>query len=363
MKKLTLLSGIALVTGLTAFLPQASAQITLDQSDLPSIGLTVVIDSDGTTKPSAGSAQIATAQFWDFSGLQKQHSKTDIFSAVPAKYTSTFSAISDLCDSAIGGNGYNFFNTSASNFTVVGAEEFQTALSVPLQIEIALNPTFEQSALPATTTTNNINAGVAYGSDVINQAVSIFSSIKFTTTITYKDTVDAWGTMKMPNGYTYPVLRQRHYEYDIDSVFGNLASSWVYVERVISNKNQYDWYAKSVGYILAEEDMSTTWDTVVDVMWDTTAPIPTSIPQISIKNTVNVYPNPANNNITFSTAAGNTEGYIYIYDITGREVEKIMVKKGICTLNTATYNNGVYLYNLTDNAGNLIDRGKFVVQH
>jgi hypothetical protein len=364
MKKLTILSGIAMVTGLIAFLPKVSAQaITLDQADLPSIGLSVVIDSDGTTKPSPGVAQIATAQNWDFSGLLKQHSKTDVFSAIPSKYTSTFSAASNLCDSTIGGNGYNFFNTSASNFTVVGAEEIEVALSTSLQIELVLNPTFEQSALPATTTSNNINAGKAYGVDIINQSVSIFSKIKFTATIQYKDTVDAWGTMKMPNGHTYQVLRQRHYEQDVDSVFGYAFSTWTNVENVTSYKNQYDWYAKGVGFILAEEDMSPAWDTIVDIMWDTTAPLPTSIPQISIKKSVNVYPNPANSRITFNTSSVSSDQYITICDITGRLVERVLVLNGINTINTGSYANGVYLYSLTDSSGDLIDRGKFIVQH
>lgn len=363
MKKLTFLSGIAIVAGLTTFLPKVSAQaITLDQSDLPSPGLTVVIDSDGITSPSAGVSQIATAQFWDFSQLKKQKSKTDLFQTVPSKYAATFSSTSNVCDSTIGGNGYNFFNTSPTNLTVVGAEEIQTALSTSLQIEINLNPTFQQSALPATIISNNINAGEAWGTEVINQSVAIFTMIKFAAHIYYQDTVDAWGTMKMPNGFTYPVLRQRHFEHDLDSVYGYTGGFWVFVERVISNKNQYDWYAKGVGYILAEEDMSTTWDTVVDVMWDTTAPMPASISEISIKNNVNVYPNPANNLITFSTA-NKVDQYITICDITGRQLDKKTVKNGIYNLPVTSYNNGVYLYYLTDVSGNWIDQGKFIVQH
>ncbi len=363
MKKITFLSGITLVTGLMALLPRASAQITITQSDLPSIGLRVVTDSDGVSNPNPGLAN-SSSQNWDFSGLQRQKAKTVVFMAPSSTpYASTFSA-ANLADSTYGGNGYNFFNTSASNFSVEGAEENQyvSAASTNLKIEINLVPEFEQASLPATY--GNVVSGVAKGSQTFAVTFSfVISGERFTTNINYSDTVDAWGTMKMPNGKTYNVLRQKHHEVDIDSVYlDNVISGWAYYERIITNKNQYDWYTNGVGYILAEEDMSTTFDTIVDVIWDTTAPFPTAIPQISIKNNVNVYPNPANNQINFVTGV-KEDAYILIYDLTGRELEKVAVKNGMSTLNTNAYNNGVYLYSLTDNSGNLIDRGKFIIQH
>src|ERR1700679_3069577 len=120
MKKSTLLSGIALVTGLFAFLPRASAQITITQADLPTTPLTVVTDSDGTSKPNPGLPS-ASSQNLDFSGLLKQKTKTINFMTPGATpYGSTFAA-ANLADSTYGGNGYNFFTTSASNFSVEGS--------------------------------------------------------------------------------------------------------------------------------------------------------------------------------------------------------------------------------------------------
>ncbi|HTA28215.1 MAG TPA: T9SS type A sorting domain-containing protein [Bacteroidia bacterium] len=366
MKKITLIPGIAFVCGLIGFAPKASAQITLSQADLPSAGFTVMIDSDGTTKPSPGIANISSAQNWDFSALLNQKAKKDTFMLASAtKYASVFTPAANLADSTIGGNGYNYFNISPSNFVVTGAEEIESVAGNPFQIEISLNPTFQQSALPASISSNNINSGTAYGSETISKTFSIvITKERVSITIQYKDTVDAYGTMKMPNGHTYNVLRQKHYETDIDSVllFNSITSSWSFFERIITNKNQYDWYANNVGYILAEEDMSVTFDTINDVFWDASAPAPTGINEISINNNVNVYPNPANNRINFVTGI-KQDLYLSIYDLTGREMDKIAVKNGISTLNTNAYNNGIYLYSLTDNSGNLVDRGKFIVQH
>ncbi|HTB32287.1 MAG TPA: T9SS type A sorting domain-containing protein [Bacteroidia bacterium] len=365
MKKLTFLSGIALIAGFAGFQSNVSAQITLDQSDLPSVGFSVVIDSDGVSKPSPGVTNTSSAQNWDFSGLLKQKSKTDVFMApTSTKYSGVFTT-ANLADSTIGGNGYNFFNIGATDFTVVGAEEVVSFSGNSLQIEINLNPTFNQSDLPATISTNNTANGTAYGTETITKTFSVvITQERVSTTIIYADTVDAYGMMKMPNGGNYNVLRQKHHEVDIDSilVYNSINSTWSFLERIITNKNQYDWYAKSVGYILAEEDMSPTFDTIVDLMWDTTAALPSAINEISIKNNVNIFPDPANNQVNFITGV-KQDAFISIYDITGREIEKVAVKNSNAMLNTGSYSNGVYLYSLTDNSGNLLDRGKFVVQH
>jgi len=97
-------------------------------------------------------------------------------------------------------------------------------------------------------------------------------------------------------------------------------------------------------------------------MWDTTAALPSAINNISIKNNVNIFPDPANNQVNFITGV-KQDAFIFIYDITGREIEKVAVKNSNAMLNTGSYSNGVYLYSLTDNSGNLLDQGKFVVQH
>ncbi len=364
MKKLTLLTGVAMVAGLLASLPQVSAQITLTQSDLPSVGFKVVIDSDGVTNPNPGVSNISSPQFWDFSNLKRQKSKVDTFLAPSTTQYGSVFPTANLCDSTYGGNGYNFFNIGSSQFTVVGAEEIVVAAGNNFQIEINLNPTFMQSALPATTTSNNIAAGVATGSQLFSKTFSlVVTGEKFSTTIQYRDTVDAYGTMKMPNGQTYDVLRQKHYETDYDSVSLDELSVWTFYERIITNKNQYDWYAKGVGYILAEEDMSVTFDTIKNVWWDTTAPAPSGINPISLKHNISVYPNPSDKQINFMMTGIKSDENVFVYDVAGREMDRVVMKNGNAALNTSIYANGLYLYNVTDASGNLVDHGKFMVQH
>lgn len=363
MKKFTLLSGIAIVGGLLAISTQSSAQISIGQTDLPYAGLSVTTDSAGAGILVPG-APSASTQAWDFSTLTNVTAHTINFMDVSATpYASVFTAAT-LADSTVGGNGYNFFDITSGNFAVVGAEEneYVAAAGVNFKIELALSPLFNQSVLPATYGATEAPQ-VAKGLDQFAVTFSVVvSGERFTTTISYSDTVDAWGTMKMPGGKTYDVLRQKHHEYDIDSVYIDEFGTWAYFEKIAYNKNQYDWYTNGVGYILAEMDMDSTFTTPSDVIWDASAPAPLGVNNISVKNAVNVYPSPANAEITFSTS-NTTEQYISIYDVRGKQIERVVVKNGMESVNTTAYSNGIYLYNITDNSGNLLNSGKFVVQH
>jgi hypothetical protein len=363
MKKLTLIAGIGMVTGLMAFVSNLSAQITIDYTDLPYAGLKVITEKDSTGLTVTPGNASSTAQAWDFSSLVKQKAATIVFMLPSAtKYASAFPS-ANLADSTYGGNGYNFFDTSAISFAAEGAEEIVVAGGNNFQIELNLNPTFIQSGLPGTYG-DIVPQGLATGMEQFSVTFSlVVTGERFYDSISYNDTVDAWGTMKMPNGATYQVLRQRHSETDYQDVYLDELSNWTFYERIVTNKNEYNWYTKGAGYILTEMDMSQNWDTIHDVIWDTSAPMPPlAINTISLKNNVNVYPNPANDQVNFITAVKG-DNYISICDITGREMERVAVKNGDAILNTSAFTNGIYFYSLTDASGNLLDRGKFIIQH
>jgi len=75
------------------------------------------------------------------------------------------------------------------------------------------------------------------------------------------------------------------------------------------------------------------------------------------------FPNPANNSINFNYNL-NTNGYITIHDVTGKQVANIELSKGIerATFNTSNINDGVYFYNVYIN-GVKTTTDKFIVRH
>jgi hypothetical protein len=88
----------------------------------------------------------------------------------------------------------------------------------------------------------------------------------------------------------------------------------------------------------------------------------TSVENINVNNKIVVYPNPASNTITFheSTVSNNRE--LIISDISGREVyyQSNINNSTQITINTSSWKNGIYFYELKGNNENL--RGKLVIQ-
>ncbi len=88
----------------------------------------------------------------------------------------------------------------------------------------------------------------------------------------------------------------------------------------------------------------------------------TGIPSIFGNNdAVQVYPNPAKNEINISIS-GNIQGsHVEVYDITGKAVGTYSMHNNLLTINTQSFNNGLYLYRLLDDSGNQLKTGKFSV--
>lgn len=83
----------------------------------------------------------------------------------------------------------------------------------------------------------------------------------------------------------------------------------------------------------------------------------TSIAELE-NSTVAVYPNPANNQITFELAISDFN--ITITDITGKVVKNSNSSNNKKVMRVADLNNGIYFYTITSN-GNIIATNKFVV--
>jgi hypothetical protein len=78
---------------------------------------------------------------------------------------------------------------------------------------------------------------------------------------------------------------------------------------------------------------------------------------------VDIYPNPASSQVNFRiSAAGSEQGHtIQVYDITGKMVNSYPVANNHATINTSTYNSGLYFYQLYDKDGQQLSVGKFSV--
>ncbi|MBK9282803.1 MAG: T9SS type A sorting domain-containing protein [Sphingobacteriaceae bacterium] len=83
----------------------------------------------------------------------------------------------------------------------------------------------------------------------------------------------------------------------------------------------------------------------------------------SVQNiNLNVFPNPASTQVNFSTPSDLAK-QVDIFDLTGKKVESILLQNGKAQLNVSDYNNGLYLFKLTDGGNRSLKSGRITVNH
>ena len=74
------------------------------------------------------------------------------------------------------------------------------------------------------------------------------------------------------------------------------------------------------------------------------------------------YPNPATSFINFDFQKKYDKGFsIQVYNFIGKQVSEVKNVSPKTTLNISDYNRGIYIYQLKDNNGKVIESGKFQV--
>ncbi|MES1216577.1 MAG: T9SS type A sorting domain-containing protein [Bacteroidota bacterium] len=74
------------------------------------------------------------------------------------------------------------------------------------------------------------------------------------------------------------------------------------------------------------------------------------------------YPNPATSFINFDFQKGYDKGYsILVYNFLGKQVSEVKNVSPKTILNISDYNRGIYIYQLKDNNGKVVESGKFQV--
>jgi hypothetical protein len=88
---------------------------------------------------------------------------------------------------------------------------------------------------------------------------------------------------------------------------------------------------------------------------------PASIPDQDVK-IVRFYPNPATSVINFEIQKNNEKTYtLQIFNFMGKKVYETENINPKAIINLSDYNRGIYIYQLRDGSGKVIDTGKFQV--
>ncbi len=349
MKKNTLLlSGITLFTFLNTCV---EAQDTIRQADMPMINSKVVmnVDNSGSLSPGLKGGPIT----WNFSTLGNSQTNQYLFANPPTTPYFAYFHASDLADSLVYGNGCTYFSSTSTAFSALGLGQLEMGMKVAL----TLHPAFTQITFPATLGT--IDGGRSRGDTAIQYTYLTYDSVGAKINIHYADTVDAYGTMTTPYG-TQNVIRQKHWDITVDSLRGHIPHiGWTNIQVNTTKNYIYRWYANGLPYNFAIMQMNytNTHDSVVQ-WYDGTD---VGIQGISHSAFTSVYPNPCKTDITFNCSSPDAR-QVSVFDITGRQLSSQEIKNGMVIMNTSAYSQGMYFYRVSDISGNIIDRGKFIVQ-
>ncbi len=83
------------------------------------------------------------------------------------------------------------------------------------------------------------------------------------------------------------------------------------------------------------------------------------VSSINSNNNISFFPNPASEKIYFSGVKENSE--IMIFDITGRVIQSFAIRTNSLAVDVSKYPEGIYFYQLKEECGNFLNKGKFAV--
>jgi hypothetical protein len=329
----------------------SSSQITITGADMPHIGdgLVIVTDQTPTIAPGGSGA----GQTWNFSTLKSSSVDTEYMQNPAALFNAgTF----PTATVAITNSQYTLYCTVGSTaYTQVGLVWFLQP--PPNQVWQYRNPDNELYPLPCSYQSKWRQKYQYWnkGPMVYNNYDSVMNLIS----VTSLDSIDAWGSLTTPAG-TYNTLRDYEQAVAIDSNFmhSKTINKWVYQSSSKTVSKTYSWLANgihdnvvSISADSTGKPSSVTW--VKTVMPNAVNEIPKSVNELP-------YPNPSSTELTLKINSPLSK-YLRIMDATGREVETLRIETDLLLVNTTAYGNGLYFYQIIDNAAKVLGTGKFVV--
>jgi hypothetical protein len=354
MKKILLFSFIGLWAN-------ANAQITITTADVATPTKVIMQATDTTPTISVGTP--GTGLTWNFSSLGTDKVDTITFRPFSAAPNPSFSG-ANLAIQQGTQNLYSYLINSASSLLNMGAAGIVDAFGSPTPYKATNSPAEKLVVFPMTYSNNFVSD---YVSTVHPMPVSIpfgpftIDSIRSKSTVHKTMLVDSWGALTTPLG-TYNSLRAKEImiKHDTSDAYIGALGGWQNgIDIKADSSANYVWWANSIGFPIAQARMDSLGN-VRTVEWLQVLPMTVGINEYTFVTTVNVYPNPAQHQVNFTTDTKIAKT-IEVYDLTGRKIDSFAVTSDISTIKTSGYANGSYIYELTGKDNSVLNRGKFTV--
>jgi hypothetical protein len=358
MKKLFTLLALTVIFSFTV-----KSQITLDQWDVAQPLTKYIQFNDSMPNILIQPGNPGPSQTWDFSLLQNHTTDTLIFTNSQwTPYGSNFTN-SNLCMMNIGTDtNYSYLKTDADSMVVVGQAGTFMGSATPIVVHI--DPSNKLVDFPSTyqssfTSNSKFKVVVYYG-----QLVGGFmiDSIKVKETMTTTSTFDSWGNLTTSLG-TYNCLRANIKQVTNDSIWAFAFGNWMDMTATyggLDSSKKYSWWAKNVGFVVAELDVDPVTDSVLGGKYLGAQPAPGSVQEFLYAGHVTIYPNPSSNFVSINS--DNTIYTIEISNTLGETVKSQILnnKSGIIDINDLK--KGIYIIRLKDENGIALSVKKLIVQ-
>jgi hypothetical protein len=337
------------------------AQITLTTADIASP--TKVIRQANDTIPTVSIGSAGTSQTWNMAALSNDREDTLTFYPYSTAPNPKFAA-ANIAVKFGWQNTYAYLNNNASNVTILGSGSLTNFGGGPSQVNQINSPGEILANWPATygsNFTNNFNTKSTFYYGVDPGIGAPIDSLR--THGKKKKTVifDAWGTISTPLG-VYPALRAKQtvVTHDTTDAFITILGGWQNnIGTSADSTVSYSWWSNGIGFPLVELTLDST-AAVVSATWLQALPTTAGINEYTGAVEVNVFPNPAQNEVNFMVDP-KVAKTVEIFDVTGRKVETFSVNADLSTINTSAYANGAYTYLVSGKDNTVLTRGKFSV--
>lgn len=267
-------------------------QITIDQTDMPSVGDYIPRKSDTmTVLPGPGGS--GPNQVWNFTNLSA-YVITENTSVVSVASTPNGNQFGNSNMSMTNDNAnYLYFNKSAQSFSTQG---FSGDLLGTGVINAVFNPDLTLHQFPRTFGSSFSDT---YVIDVTVPGAAInplLSQINFIRTSVVHDTTDAWGQLTTPHG-TYDVLRIHTMEVFTDSIWAQpiFPPTWNLVSTSTDTTHSYSWVGKGGKLAIAEMSFDTLGLPKI-FKWTELPGIGVGLEETALSR-ISVYPNPCSTHV------------------------------------------------------------------
>ncbi len=335
------------------------SQITITQSDLPTIGNMWFELRDTTTHQTITPA--GPSQTWNYSNFTVAESSTSQIqniSAAPSSWTSNFPS-AQMVDYNIADTIASYFSSNSTGFYVEGF--YNGSLNAQPSNAINYNPNYLVLPTPFTynNTRNHTAKIILFFNQGFNYKIVIYMHQEFA--------ADAYGSITTPAGTFNNTLRIKQLIYSEDSTYADLGSGY----QPLSNNPAQD---TAISYLWVKNAPNTLVYSMDEIMNGTVGTgiassasyfnaTATRIPTFLKPAESLAYPNPSNGSkfVTLSLKNKNAES-LYIYNISGELVKEEKVNGGEAILfDTNVFDAGIYMYKIMGTDSREITSGKFTI--